>query len=721
MPYLAAIVLSLVSFHTTYYGMRSFYGLGATGVHQRSRISDPIANVVSQYLSVDIENLFAICFAAVVQGGILFASAYLSWILLNRRSRQGHFSAAAQSPWLPRFVTAILLLLLPISIVFSYGARLEWQIGPEQKANIQVSGAHSDATAMMNTLRGMIAEEHHRLTTNVTELPEFKGWTASMDKLAKSVARAPDSIRTYLKDVESVEADKRAAERRREAEGSQQALEFDRQADRVKSNLEGIEENIKKFEQTALSKPPSTSEFDARIAQYEAEMKKEQEGTGSCGPAGEGSCFNRYKAERDKAVQDKALFVQNAEAAARAAADQLTSLKKEKIDKEVELANSVDKAKLARQEIGIDPTAGALEIAADLPKKIAELQPTIGKYGIEFRNALDELGGGFTLEKYERVAQGCRSLLPISMIGELKQSLKGIDCKPSALAPSVSNIAEFEDREKKFEDECRLPPPHVGTGSTDAYIRWLSDNVNTCIDVSGLGTLDIYRPRINDLSQNLATTIANHSTEVDYLTFTTGELRDGKRVAFLALFFAFAVDALVLVFTFLGELPRMGTTAPTSIPLSNEDRHSIFAELQAVNDALDTSDPTRFKLAREMLSCIEVGQPDGVIRMDLGKLPNESDRQDLWRRLIPFVTSGLAWKDPQQQHVMCMSDGGMSLLAQECRRVIEREEKAHSSTTAPVAPTAVNEFNRAGPDVPHRPRRVEQDLAAVETQPGSAR
>ena len=31
LPYLAATILSLVSFHTTYYGMRSFYGLGAAG------------------------------------------------------------------------------------------------------------------------------------------------------------------------------------------------------------------------------------------------------------------------------------------------------------------------------------------------------------------------------------------------------------------------------------------------------------------------------------------------------------------------------------------------------------------------------------------------------------------------------------------------------------------------------------------------------------------
>ena len=139
--------------------------------------------------------------------------------------------------------------------------------------------------------------------------------------------------------------------------------------------------------------------------------------------------------------------------------------------------------------------------------------------------------------------------------------------------------------------------------------------MSTCIELSGLGTMESYRTRITDLSQKLSKSISNRSTGVDYLTFTTGELRDGKRVAFLALFFAFAVDALVLVFTFLGELPRLSTTtAPASTPLSNEERQSMFVDLQAVNDALDTSDPARFKLIRGILTCLKVGEPDSVIR-----------------------------------------------------------------------------------------------------------
>ena len=159
-------------------------------------------------------------------------------------------------------------------------------------------------------------------------------------------------------------------------------------------------------------------------------MKKEQDGTGSCGPAGEGGCFKRYKAERDKAVREKAALWRSAEASVRAAADRLTALKKDKIAKEIELENILDKARLAGYEIEIDPRASSLDVAADLPKKIADLQSTVGQYGIELRQALNDLRNGFTPDKYARVGERCRKLLPLTMIGETTQPLTGIDCEP---------------------------------------------------------------------------------------------------------------------------------------------------------------------------------------------------------------------------------------------------------------------------------------------------
>ena len=53
---------------------------------------------------------------------------------------------------------------------------------------------------------------------------------------------------------------------------NQQEVEFQHQADQVKSKLEAIKDNINKVEPLSHSKPPVTTDFDTKIAQYEAEM-----------------------------------------------------------------------------------------------------------------------------------------------------------------------------------------------------------------------------------------------------------------------------------------------------------------------------------------------------------------------------------------------------------------------------------------------------------------
>ena len=263
------------------------------------------------------------------------------------------------------------------------------------------------------------------------------------------------------------------------------------------------------------------------------------------------------------------------------------------------------------------------------------------------------------------------------MIGDTTQHPAEINCEPAALVPSISALKEFLSLEKKFEEECQSLPPFVGSSSNGDYTAQVFNRVNSCIELSGLGMLEIYRSRIADLTDRLSKAVSNRSAGVDYLTFTTGELRDGKRVAFLALFFAIAVDALVLVFTFLAQMPRLSAPkAPISMPLSNEERQRMFADLQAVNDALDTSSSTRFRLPRAMFNCLEVENREGISRLNLNKLADESDRQSLRRRLIPFLTSGLAWDDPRQGNVVCLSDRAMSLLAHECRRLVALEEES---------------------------------------------
>lgn len=683
LPYLAAFVLSLISFHTTYYGMRSFYGLGTATSQGKSTVSDPIANSISQYLNIDIDNLFALCFAAVVQGGILLASAYLFRIIFDRQARAGDRG----SRFLPYFVSTVLLLLLPISIVFSYGARLEWQIGSEQKAVIQASNAYSDATDMLNTLKGMLREEGERLSTSTSELPSFKNFQDNMNQLAAAVARAPQTMQAYLKSVESVEADKRAAERLRQAEASQLSLDFERRAQLFKNSIAKLDQDIERVGALANSPQPSTADFDARIAQLEAEMTKEQNGTGSCGIAGEGACFKRFKAQKDRVEAQKLSFKQQWDETARANSEKLTALKKEKIAKSVELENVVDQARIAGYEVKIDSQAIALDDTAELPKKIEALRATVGQHGVDLKQALDGLAAGFSIDIYARAVEQCQKLRPLTQIADA--SLKKIDCEPAELAPAVAAITEFQRRSETFNAACTSPSAYVN-GAGDAYVGQTFDRVNRCMELSGLGAQDAYKTRMSDLSDTLSKAISSRSVGVDYLTFTLEQLRDGKRVAIIALFFAIAVDILVLVFTCLGELPRLNRK--NAQPLTGEDRQQMFDDLQAVNDAIDTSDPMKFRFPRAVITCLDTEKREGLHSLDLNRLADEEDRRIVLRRLSPFVATGLAWHSPAASDVWIITDRGMRMLTQECRRVLAMEEKAASS---PVKQSSAEHLKRA--------------------------
>jgi hypothetical protein len=162
------------------------------------------------------------------------------------------------------------------------------------------------------------------------------------------------------------------------------------------------------------------------------------------------------------------------------------------------------------------------------------------------------------------------------------------------------------------------------------------------------------------------------------------QLRDGKRVAFIALFFAIAVDALVLVFTCLAELPRLNRRSAR--PLTTEDRQQMFEDLQAVNDAIDTSDPSKYRFPRAVITCLNAEKSDGLHNLDLNRLISEEDRQVLLRRLSPFVATGLAWESPNAKHVWIVTDRGLRMLTQECRRVLALEEKANLGPSKQAVP-----------------------------------
>lgn len=666
-PYLAAAILSLISFHTTYHGMRSFYGLNNADGTRVSRGADPISNIISQYLDLDVENIFALAFAAVVQGGILFASAYLSWLLLNSSAFGRRAGVDRDARWVRYFLVAVLMLLLPISIVFSYGARLEWQIGAEQKSVVQAGGAHSDASSLLDRLKGLMSDYEKALETKIGTSAEFRDWAANMRDLEDATSRADLPIRDYLQSVAKDDADRRDAERRRRATASQQTLDFEREADRVNDEIAALDQKIERMGQNTDTKPVRIVKLEERIAAAEEEMRKEQLGTGRCGSAGEGRCYAYFKGERDKLIREKETALQVHGSELQKLADNLTELKKQRIDKATELASIRDRARLTG--VTLSPGASGSR-TADLPRQITELQPSLATHGATLRKTLEELTLRFTPTVYEKAVETCRELQPLTMIDGLRARLARVDCDPGALAPAISDVTAHAAKMKQFETSCAAVPPFTGEGNASVYNSVLFEQVSSCIALADLGKHAEFGQRLTDITHGLAESMANRNAGVDYLTFTIGELRDGKRVAILALIFAVTIDALVLIFTLLGEIPRMRSRSG-SLSLSAAERHELFRQLQEINDVLDTANPASHKVVRAAISCLGTTDDDGTTRMDLGLVANKSERHDVARRMAPFVASGLASRESED--VFRLTERALAMLAVELTRLIHRD------------------------------------------------
>ena len=656
LPYAAAVILSVISFHTTFIGMRSFYGLGSAAI-EKDRISDPFTDFIRDYLHLNFENILAFCFAMIVQGGIFFAGAFLFKLLLNSRIRGAATGPAHASTWVRRFVMAILLLLLPISIYFSYAARLEWQIGKEEKGKDQANEAQNDATNIMRSVKLILVDEKKRLNKDAISVAEYATWTTAMNRLVKAVASSNDPIQKYLSGKREEQDKRRDAERQQQVTAQNKQLEFQQQADKIGQEKAALEDKIKKLEAAVRGPSPLTAEFDKLIDDRLTKMEAAKtDGSDGCsgGVAGEGKCYKQFKAEHDEAVKRKEAYQQKAR-------DDVVAEKKKLNETVARQEKVLDDAKRAGHTIKQDNVATKLDIAADLPRKITELAPIAGKRGTELAESLASLQGGFTLDAFKVAMERCKELIPLSLLDGIDKEIKGTECEPKALAPAIAAVESLQGRESQFDKECAGIARLGRTDKPEEYITKVLVNAELCLDRTQLGNENRYRDQAKALSDQLAALRSQRSVGINYLAYTWEKLRKGQQSAPFAFFVASAVDALVLVFTFLGELPRMGGMGATTMPLNEDERRRMFRQLQAVSDGLETvRDAPQFKSVKALFNCLDPPGPDGFMRLDLAKVKLEEERLDLRRRLVPLEAAGVAWRDLDRPSTACISERGMS-------------------------------------------------------------
>lgn len=689
-PYLAAVVLSLVSFHTTFVGMRSFYG--------SNRAHGPVSGFEAA-LGGAAETAFPIALAAIVQAGIFFASAYLSRIFVERASG---VRGSGSTGWVRPLVTLILVMLLPISIMFSYAARLDWYVGEEAKARTQAAVTQTEATKLLSEIKGMMDGEHKVLATQIQSRDDYAAWRGNVQTVVDTAAGAKDAIARFL-DSKKDELDKKAkAEDAKKLALQNQSAELRQQARALNREIKDLVKQQTEL-QGVVSAPAATSDLDEKIAALKQQMQDELDGTGAAAaadrPAGEGRVYNRLKGEKEELERQRKSKLSAAEKVSKEADAAMTAVEKKLAEANTKLLAVERDAQKAGVQLDPALKAGDAELADDLATSMTKLRPELGNIVRDGKTALTNLGQTFTLKDFDAAQATCARLVPLAGLPEFATVLQGVNCRPLSLEPAIKSLRDFDGKEAEFAKTCsRLSEQPEdgadGKASVEAINKWIGQTfgvVEGCRKASGLVNSERYGAQLNKLSATVRNAKLERDTKIDYLSFTFDELVRGARPAYYALGIALIVDLLVLVFTFLGELPKLSRGESVDMPVSPVERKQMFARLQVVNDAVETLEDDRLRPVKMLLGNIRPPGSEGLLRLDLNGITNESDRQDVMRRLLAIQASARAWPDPSRPNVIIISERGMIDLAE----ALETSVKFVAQQVQRSAQTAANAAARA--------------------------
>ena len=517
-PYLAAVVLSLVSFHTTFVGMRSFYGANR---------SHGTVSGFEAALGGAAETAFPIALAAIVQAGIFFASAYLSRIFVERAS--GVRAGSKTTGWVRPLVMLILLMLLPISIMFSYAARLDWYVGEDAKARTQAAVTQTDATKLLTEIKGMMDGEHKALATQIQSRDDYATWRGSVLTVVETAAGAKDAIARFL-DSKKEELDKKA-----KAEDVKKLALLNQKAE-LQQQARGLNREIKELlkQQTELqsvvSAPVSTHDLDEKIASLKQQMQDELDGTGAAAEAGraagQGKVYNQLDGEKAEVERQRKSKLTAAEKVSKEADAAMTGVEKKLAEANTKLLAVERDAQKAGVQLDPASKSGDTELADDLPTSMGKLRPELGNIVRDGKTALTNLGQAFTLKDYDVAQAACARLVQLSGLPEFATVLQAVNCRPLSLEPAIKTLRDFDGKEADFAKTCsRLseqPEDGVdGKVAVEAINKWIGQTfgvVEGCRKASGLVNSERYGAQLTKLSATVRNAKLERDTKIDYLS-----------------------------------------------------------------------------------------------------------------------------------------------------------------------------------------------------------
>ncbi|MCI4666040.1 MAG: hypothetical protein MRY74_15095, partial [Neomegalonema sp.] len=625
--YLGGVIASVISFETTWSGFREFYG------------GDKAEGVVAFVGPLAI--------SLIVQVGIFFASVYLSDVFVRKQSAKRKAVGASKRVGrsLTMLVLAVLILIAPFSIFFSYGTLYDRLLDDQLKEETRVESARNRGSRFLSRVGEGVDERREGLAKKVTDSPEFVAWSKAISEFTTQLRDRERDVSAFFETRKDARARALADARDKKTETEKRLVLIKSQFDEKQSEIASLDASVKEMEKK-LSAPIPVDPRREEVAKLKAEMELERSGVDGR-TAGEGPKFRALA----KKVSDIEAAIKRDEQGLSDEKKRLIALKQKRIDLKAESDKLKSEAEALGEKLSDKPTAETGPIVA------AELYGTpqeVSTASIDLERRIGSLRARYAVRDYDNAVRLCRNLTQTLAKAEaFADARRAVACElPSNVKVAIAAFIDFEKKAAALRADCATPPipdkiSPVGS-ENDAFVRSIFDQAGKCareakelksailaVDTTVNGKMDAILTDIVDARRATGSGVVYLQRMGDYLV-------SGDVSAWMAMGLATMIDGLVLVLAFFAALQRISSDEEAvAEPLSPQERRELAQLMQRV----EQSHEPMIKRHRDLLSCLHWDPSFEAYRIQTPDLADPLEQRGVMQLVSPLLEPPIGWQE----------------------------------------------------------------------------
>jgi len=644
MLFLGSVLLSIVSFFTTFAGMLDFMPVW----------------IFSAFITFAVQAL-------------LFVT---SWRL--------GFMVAGKEPiaWLD---TGVFVVCFCTSVFFSFSSLFNYIYNPELQAATTRTRIHNTVEETITELELQAKERRQQLVQELTGTNAYAEWRDNVLLVAQAAAGAKDRLQgifaeRYRRLQKQVSAAEKAVASTAARKGTiaQDIAEGQNALERREVKIPLLEQAIAKLGQ-------QLSDADQLVIQKQAEMDAEEKGGGqdASRPRGRGPVWRKLSKEKDVLAANRNGIKEQLEhqrAQLDALLDQRSKLRR-KLDEDkalqatidTEIAASAERARLARQQLD---SSGSTE----------NFNPS--ESANTLRGFLDEFSRDYELKPFDQAANLCTTLLlEMKKIPELASSIQKLTCDRGAMSAMMNPINDAATALGRLQSEC-VSGGEKANVVTDLPTADALAYARTCMNISGLPNA-VIRPLRDEVDR----VDREESDKASPFTKVTNALLSREKLAMFSLAIALVIDLLVLFSGLIGARSvrsMLGDYVNKTGQVGGDVAIDKAMDLDYEIYQSDTVAVRRYKmiLSNANPESLDLNGVHYSSRVDLGDLPDHRAQMEVKNALAAFEGAGQGYvaRDRNDPGVYYLRSGVLDYLRHRLIDVMEMDEVLGRSQGEPRDP-----------------------------------